>query len=309
MRCSIRTVAQLCEACADSRWRQWKYNTRQVKKAYRKAQKLKHSTSKDPIKKAQRAQAVKDAHADYLALSAALLKRIEQTLEDLPDRIRETAHPDFGRWMAYGWHQIDLVRRRVIEGETIPHQEKVFSIFEDYSEWISKGKAGVAVELGLNVCVMECSDGFILHHKVMQQCVDKDVAIEMVQVTRELFPTLSCCSFDKGFHSPENQKQLAELLDRVVLPKKGRLSKADQAREYDPQFVQAKRQHSAVESGINALEVHGLDRCPDRGLGHFKRYVALAVAGRNLQKIGAILQAKALKQLQKDEKRRRRKAA
>jgi hypothetical protein len=31
-----------------------------------------------------------------------------------------------------------------------------------------------------------------------------------------------------------------------------------------------------VESAINALEAHGLDRCPDHGLAGFQRYVALA---------------------------------
>jgi hypothetical protein len=30
-----------------------------------------------------------------------------------------------------------------MEGEKIPHEEKVFSIFEGHTEWISKGKAGV----------------------------------------------------------------------------------------------------------------------------------------------------------------------
>jgi len=56
-----------------------------------------------------------------------------------------------------------------------------------------------------------------------------------------------------------------------------------------------------VESGINALEVHGLDRCLDHGLHGFKRYVALAVVARNIQKLGAELQKKTRKQ----EKRKR----
>ena len=180
----------------------------------------------------------------------------------------------------------------------------MFSIFEDYTEWLSKGKAGVPVELGLNVCILEDSDGFILHHQVMQHCTDSDIAVAMVRGAKAQFPRLAACSFDKGFHSPDNQIELAKLLDQVVLPRKGKLSKVHQAAQNDPDFVQARRQHSAVESGINALEVHGLDRCPDRGLDHFKRYVALAVVGRNLQKLGAILQAEALEKQQRKERRR-----
>ena len=43
----------------------------------------------------------------------------------------------------------------------------------------------------------------------------------------------------------------------------------------------ARQQHSAVESAINALGVHGLDG--------FKRYVALAVVARNIQRLGAVV--------------------
>jgi len=57
-------------------------------------------------------------------------------------------------------------------------------------------------------------------------------------------------------------------------------------------FVAACRQHAAVESAINALEVHGLDHCPDRGIDGFKRHVALAVLARNIQHLGACLKKK-----------------
>ena len=67
------------------------------------------------------------------------------------------------------------------------------------------------------------------------------------------------------------------------------LRKQDRLIESEDEFVAARKQHPAVESAINALEVHGLDRCLDHGLDGFKRYVALAVVGRNIQKIGSIL--------------------
>jgi len=82
----------------------------------------------------------------------------------------------------------------------------VFSIFQPHTEWISKGKAGVPVELGLRVCVMEDQHQFILHSKVMQKLTDDKIAIEMVTETQKNFPNLACVSFDKGYHSKENQK-------------------------------------------------------------------------------------------------------
>ena len=186
--------------------------------------------------------------------------------------------------------QLDQIDRRVIQGQKIPHQEKVFSIFKPYTEWISKGKAGVPVALGVMVGLIEDQHRFILHHRVMQQEVDVDVAVRMVQETKQRFPQLSSCSFDQGFHSPGNQRELAGLLETVILPKKGRLSKTDQARQQAVVFIQGRRQHAAVESAIHALEVHGLDRCPDRELPAFKRYVALAIVARNLQILGRYIQ-------------------
>lgn len=181
--------------------------------------------------------------------------------------------------------------------------KKKFSIFEPHTEWISKGKAGVPQELGLRVCVLKDQYGFILHHQVMEQQTDDKVAVAMVQGAKDRFENFTCCSFDKGFYSPENRRQLSDILDYVVLPKKGRLSAKDKKLEHSEQFVEYRRQHSAVESSINALENHGLDRCLDQGLHGFKRYVALSVLARNIQIIGHLIQQKELRQ------RKRRKAA
>jgi hypothetical protein len=41
-----------------------------------------------------------------------------------------------------------------------------------------------------------------------------------------------------------------------------------------------------VESAINCLEHHGLNRCPDKGYNGYKRYVGFGVLAYNLHKIG-----------------------
>lgn len=191
--------------------------------------------------------------------------------------------------MVHAVRQIDQIERRVIKGEVIPHADKVFSIFQPHTEWISKGKAGVPVELGVKVCILEDQYQFLLHHQVMQNQSDDQVTVEMVTQAKRRFPKLSVCSFDKGFHSKDNQIALKEQLELVVLPRKGRLSKQAQQEEQAADFVKARRAHSAVESAINALEVHGLGVCRDHGITGFKRYVALAVLTRNIHRIGAIL--------------------
>ena len=136
----------------------------------------------------------------------------------------------------------------------------------------------------------------------MEKQTDDKVAVPMVEETKKRFPGLIGCSFDKGFYTPANKLELAKLLDKVILPKKGKLSEKDKQVEYSEEFIQSKHQHSAVESAINALENHSLDRCPDHGIIGFKRYAALAVLARNIQILGSIVQQKQLQRLKRREK-------
>ena len=149
-------------------------------------------------------------------------------------------------------------------------------------------------ELGLSVCVFKDQYGFILHHHVVEQQTDNQLAVAMAQGAKDRFENLVACSYDKGFYSPDNREQLSDILDVVVLPKKGRLSSQDKEIEQSEEFILSRRKHSAVESCINALENHGLDRCLDHGLLGFKRYVALSVLARNIQILGHLIQQKRL---------------
>ena len=196
---------------------------------------------------------------------------------------------ELDEFMRHAHRQISQIDRRVLQGQSIPHEEKVFSLFQPHTEWISKGKAGVAVELGLRVCVVEDQHRFILNHQVMQGITDDAIAVSIVEGTKKRFDNLHSVSMDKGFHSKDNQVKLKEIVNVVVRPRKGRLSVVDRAIESEAEFVRLRQQHSGVESAINELEQHGLDVCPDHGIVGFKRYVALAVVARNVQRVGAML--------------------
>ena len=290
LRKAIELLMWLCKAGGLLDWQDGQNEIKRLKKLLRHLQRLKRSSSKNKEKKEARDKKIIKAHEKYLEMARQLLQRVDKTLcllrELYPNHNKLLKIQEF---IEHAERQIDQIERRVIHGETIAHEEKVFSIFEPHTEWLSKGKAGVAVELGLNVCILEDQYHFILYHQVMQKQTDKQVAVPMVKETQTRFPNLTVCSFDQGFHSPDNQTELADLLELAVLPRKGRLSIEEQAHENAEEFVQARCQHAAVESAINALGVHGLDRCPDHGLPAFKRYVALAVVARNIQLLGRYL--------------------
>lgn len=301
MRKVIDLTAYLCKKHQVSTWRQHAHHVRQLKQGMREAQQVRRGKKEKEKNEVKQERKIEKAYRAYLLLAESLLQKAKKTQAQLMILVSNTTElltlEQIEHFMNHAMRQINQTERRVLRGEKIPHEEKVFSIFEPHTEWISKGKAGVPVELGLRVCVMEDQYQFILHHRVMEKETDDAVAISMVQESQKAFSSLKSTSFDKGFHSPNNQKILSANLDLLALPRKGKLSEAAKLHEHSEAFRVARKKHSAVESAINALEMHGLDRCPDRGIDGFKRYVALAVVARNVQRIGAILQKQAQEKL------------
>lgn len=296
LRKTINLSSDLCTHYRIDGWRQSNYNLQRLKTHWRKAQATHRSRKADAeAKKAKAYSAYLRIAHQYYEKSLASVEQLQALSKTLsPDSWSRLQHDltEISDFQDYAEKLMDQIKRRVLEDEVIPAGEKIYSIFQPHTEWISKGKAGVPVELGLKVCIMEDQFQFILHHQVMEKTQDVHVAVSMVEASKKHFPSLNLCSFDKGFHSPANQKELVDHLEDVILPKKGKLSFEEKIKERTPLFRQARRQHSAVESAINGLEQNGLDRCYDHGIDGFKRYVALGVLSRNLQRIGFILTAR-----------------
>ncbi len=307
---SIRKMIQVATLISQDQgqtlWRQCEYNIRSFKKLFRRAQQLKRSNSKDKKKKAVREELIINAHKIYIEAAQGYIQKSIMTLDNIVSNnpVCVARIEGLKIYINHANRQIDQIRRRVIQNEKIPHNEKVFSIFEPHTDWISKGKAGVPQELGLRVCILEDQYGLLLHHQVMEKETDDKVAVGMINSAQDKFSNLRGCSFDKGFYSPSNKKGLRSKLDTLVLPKKGRRNKAEHEEETAEVFIRSKRKHSAVESAINGLENHGLDRCLDHGIHGFKRYVSLAILSRNLQIIGHHIQQKKLKQIQRSQGRK-----
>jgi hypothetical protein len=183
---------------------------------------------------------------------------------------------------------IDLVERRLLKGEKIPHNEKIFSLFEPYTQWINKGKSHPSVELGRKLLLTTDQHGLALYYKVMDQSSDSIETIPLVGTLFRQYGEISfeSMSFDKGFSSLEDRNLLELFVPEVIMPKKGRLSCLDKQRESHKKFALLRRKHNAIESDINCLEHHGLNRCPDKGLSGFKRYAGFGILAYNCHKIG-----------------------
>ena len=297
MRCVIRETTRAAQKCGLGGWRQHKHLERGVRKRFNRVRDSRrwHNTRK-----------VKD----YVQYCRLIADRAQATVAQLEqcDGPPILAVLMMEHYLGHAWRQLDQVERRLLNGESIAHQEKVFSVFEEHTRWISKGKAGVAVELGVPVCIVEDQFQFIVHHKILWQGGDVDVAVPMVEETQARYSDFRMCSFDRGFHSPNNRKRLDQMLDVNALPQKGYLSKADQLREQEPGLLAARRQHPAVESAINNLEHRGLERIRSHGADGFERTVALSVLAANLHRIGLLLQRRARERIRRQKKVRLRAA-
>jgi len=189
----------------------------------------------------------------------------------------------------------DVARRRVIHGETVPNSDKIFSLFEPHTQLYKRGKAGEPVQFGRLVLVYEDAAGFLMHHHLMARDVgDRDVATEQTRIVQaRCGGKIKELSFDRGFHSPDNQTDLSKLVENLCLPKPGSKQAAAQTAAASATFHRTRRRHSGIESAIGALQSgNGLERCRDRGETGFQRYLALGILGRNLHVLGRLLIAR-----------------
>lgn len=199
---------------------------------------------------------------------------------------------DLVYWHAATTHVCGTARRRVLEGESVPNAHKLLSLFEPDTELLIRGKAGQPIQYGHKVLVIEDALGFLCHYKVVPLATDdREILIPEVKSLQQRLPgRIQRASFDRGFHSPENQRELAELITHPCLPKPGAKQAAVQASQATVEFRQARQKHSGIESVIGALQSgNGLVRCRDHSSIGYLRYVGLGVLGRNLLILGKLL--------------------
>ena len=190
----------------------------------------------------------------------------------------------------------EVARRRVIRGEKVPNDEKLFSLFEPHTQLYKRGKAGEPVQFGRLALVFEDGAGFLTQHRLLSRTEsDRDVAVPETRRLQQRFDNqVEELSLDRGFHSPENQVELVKLVKSPCLPKPGVKQAAAQLAEQSAAasltFRAAKQRHPGIESMIGSLQSgNGQKRCRDRGELGLERYLALGILGRNLHTFGRLL--------------------
>ena len=115
--------------------------------------------------------------------------------------------------------------RAQIEGETVPASDRVFSLFEQHTELIKRGRREKPVEFGHKVLLCQTIEKFITDYEVYEkQLADCELTESVIQRHEKLFGTRpEVLAADKGFCPAEAKfKELAEQVDTLAIPRRMR---------------------------------------------------------------------------------------
>jgi hypothetical protein len=283
---------------------------RQHEHLLKKSRKLVRAIGRVARAKGQGAERLKPGYEQLVTLAEDVLVRARKLLETLAvvvpttelsvAQLKEALAPAERKNLLL--HYVNLTarvcgnaRRRVLEGETLANDEKIFSIFEPHTQLIKKGKQPTPIQYGHNTLVIEDAAGFIVEHCVVGDGVlDQELVVPVMRKLQERFAgKIKSASFDRSFHTPENQLELAKIVRTPCIACKGPEKGRQQQKEGTVAFRKARQKHPGIESEIGALQSgNGLKRCRDKSKRGLERYVALGVLGRNLQTLGKLLLAR-----------------
>ena len=194
--------------------------------------------------------------------------------------------PDLAHYLPLVHQIVTQADQRVLQGRKLAADEKLYSLFEEHTELIQRGKAGKMIEFGHKILLAQTAEKFIHHYHVMaRRREDKDLLEPALEAHKDLFgryPELVAA--DKGFY--ESMKQIAILegkIKTVSMGKKGRRNPQEQARESSAAFVEGQRFRAGVEGSISVLKrAFHLRRCLFKGFKNYAASVGLAVLCHNL---------------------------
>ena len=189
---------------------------------------------------------------------------------------------------------IAQTRRRVLDREQVPADEKIYSIFQPHTDLIKRGKARKPVEFGHKVFLAESRIGLITQYQVLEgnpcDVVHVEPSLEQHQKVFGAAPGLY--AGDRGFYSAANLQACQQAgVGTECLPQCGGTKSPERAAyEKTPAFRKGQRFRAGIEGRISVLlRGRGMKRCRSHGPIRFELFVGLSVLANNLLIIAAQL--------------------
>jgi IS5 family transposase len=237
-------------------------------------------------------------------LYRSLLERVEgicawalEVARGLSQRIEALRYPEWEHAQAealieqiaetHGLAQrvIEQARRRVLQGESVPNHQKLFSLFEPHTELLKRGKAGKDIEFGHMIQIQQVAEKFITDYAVYGRKPAEPTLLEPALVShRMLFGgDPSRLTADKGYYETAEVRRLERSIELVSIAKKGARTAAETEREHDPLFRHAQAFRAGIEGTISFLKrVLRLARCFNKGWEQFVATVGRTIFAHNL---------------------------
>ena len=181
---------------------------------------------------------------------------------------------------------VHQARRRVLDGEVVPNDEKIFSLFEPHTELLKRGKAGKPIEFGHMVLLQQVENKFISDYKVFEKRPsDESLVGELLERHEKMFGQKPInFTADKGFY--QSREQLADLrttIPNVSIAKKGSRTLEEMEREHDPIFRALQRFRAGIEGTISYLKrCYKMFRCLYRSFTTYCSSVGSHIFAHNL---------------------------
>jgi IS5 family transposase len=221
---------------------------------------------------------------DY-ANEAVQALRLHAAVSVLPwvQEAADNAAEELGNYVSLAEQVISQTERRVLHGENVPAEEKVFSIFEPHSDIIIKDRR--ETHYGHKITLTGGASGLVTDLVIEEgNPADSSLAVGMIVRQEEIYGRVPRqAAFDGGFASKANLVDLKNIgVQDVSFHKKRGLEVADMVKSTWV-YKRLRNFRAGIEGMISFLKRgFGLRRCTWRGFTSFKSYAWASVVTANL---------------------------
>jgi transposase, IS5 family len=206
----------------------------------------------------------------------------------------EALQREITRHAELGDRVISQARRRVLQGEQVPTEDKLYSIFETHTDLIKRGKVLKPIEFGHKVFLAESANGLITQYRVLSGNPADQIHVtpSLNRHTKSFGQAPDLYSSDRGFFNEANLEACQTAGVKVTcIPQSGGTRSADrEAFEKSPAFKKGQRFRAGIEGRISVLfRGRGMKRALVEGRARFELLVGAAVLANNLMAIAARL--------------------
>lgn len=202
-------------------------------------------------------------------------------------------HEQLDHFLTLAAVAIEQSERRVLEGEKVPVDEKIVSIFEEHTDIIKRGKSQCPTEFGHKILVVSGKSGLFTQFDTLRGNPSDDSLLPDILTKHEQQYQQAPWHFagDRRFFSTANEELAYEAgVKKISICKPGYRSNERQEHEKQPWFKRLQRFRSGIEGLISGLmRGYGLKRCVWKGWEAFQSYVGLSIVTFNLQKIARLM--------------------